>query len=413
MQEAMQNPEMASMIRDAVAHARDKTLRQADGIAKVPARNFIDPDHFRKERENVFLRLPLMLAMSCELPKPGDFKTMTVAGVPVLIIRGQDGEVRTFLNSCTHRGAAVATEARGNNKRFMCLYHGWTYDDKGGLLAVASASDFGAVDKGCLGLKAFPTTERAGLIFAVLDPEPKVDFDEFLSGFDDYLAFFHLENWHYHDSRELKSANWKLAYDATIDYYHVPTLHKNTLAAGGGYSNRALYYPCGPHQRLMNPDSRLAPLADKSEEEWTASNVMAGNWSIFPNVTLAAFNSGFAESFGNRRAMLVMQILPGETAGTSVTNQIFLLEKPAENDEDKKIAVDAFAALGHIVDAEDNFMGWTQQRALETGLVPHILYGRNEGGMQTYHDWVERIANMNDQELAGAFRAPSRERAVA
>lgn len=406
MQDALKNPEMARMIRDAVGHARDNTYRQADGIARVPASNFTDEDYFQKERHGVFRRVPLMLAASCELAEPGDFKTMKVAGVPVLIIRGQDGIVRAFLNSCTHRGAAVATTPRGNGKRFMCVYHGWTYDQKGALAAISSASDFGATDKSCMGLKAFPTVERAGLIFVTLDENPKVDVDAYLSGFDELLKFFSFDKWHFFDSAELKSANWKLAYDASIDYYHVPVLHKDTLAAGGAYSNRALYYPFGPHQRMLNPDSRLKPLAFKPEDEWTAINVTAGNWAIFPNVTFGVFNGGFADSYENRRATLVSQVFPGDTPGTSITNLLFLTDRPPETEEAKQVWSDQFMALQKIVDTEDNYMGFTQQQALDTGLVKELLYGRNEGGMQSYHAWVEKIARASDRELADMFTSP-------
>lgn len=404
MEEALRDPEIARMARNSIRHAAAATTEAAEAIMPVSASTFSDPAYHHRELNGVFRRLPLMLAPSCELPRPGDFKTMTVASVPVLIVRGKDGRIRAFLNSCSHRGAAVATKPSGNAGRFTCAYHGWTFGQKGELLGIASSQDFGHADRSCLGLKPFPAEERAGLIFVTLDDAPRMTVDEYLADFAPLVAHFELEKWHFFDSRALPSANWKLAYDATIDYYHVPALHKDTLAAGGGYSNRALYYPFGPHQRLMNPDSRLARYAEMPEEDWPAEAVMAGNWSIFPNVTLAAFNGGFTDAFGNRRAMLIMQILPGETPGTSVTNQLYLLERAPENEEIARAAQAQFDMLGMVVDTEDNAVGFTQQKALETGFVDHILYGRNEGGMQAFHGWLARVVAASDDEIPGLFR---------
>lgn len=180
---AMANPDIARIMRHSVDHARANTFELVPDVLKVPASNYTDPGRFKLEVDRIFKRLPLMLAPSCEIPTPGDFKTMEVAGVPILLIRGDDGVVRSFVNSCTHRGTNVAVAPAGNARRFTCPYHGWTFSQNGQLLAIASAADFGSVDKSCLNLKALPVVERAGLIFGSLDAGMKLDFDDFLCGY--------------------------------------------------------------------------------------------------------------------------------------------------------------------------------------------------------------------------------------
>src|SRR5262249_13176708 len=136
---------------------------------------YFDPGRFKREVDLIFKRLPLMLAPSAELPNPGDYKTMEVAGIPVLLARGDDGVLRGFLNSCSHRGTNVATQPSGNAKRFICPYHGWTFAQSGALIGVAPPSEFGEVDKSCLNLTPLKVAERAGLIWGILTPDSTLD----------------------------------------------------------------------------------------------------------------------------------------------------------------------------------------------------------------------------------------------
>lgn len=107
-----------------------------------------------------------MLAASCELREPGDCKVMDVAGIPLLVMRGRDGAVRTFLNACTHRGARLMREC-GHAARFTCPYHAWSFRLDGSLLAVPASEAFGDPDPDESRLVALPTTERAGLIWPI------------------------------------------------------------------------------------------------------------------------------------------------------------------------------------------------------------------------------------------------------
>ncbi|MCW1384477.1 aromatic ring-hydroxylating dioxygenase subunit alpha [Novosphingobium sp. KCTC 2891] len=400
---AMANPDIARIMRHSVQHARDNTYELVDEVLKVPASNYTDPGRFKLEVDRIFHRLPLMLAPSCELPNPGDFKTMDVAGVPVLLTRGQDGKVRSFINSCTHRGTNVATAPTGNARRFTCPYHGWTFGQNGELLAIASAADFGEVDKSCLSLKALPVAERAGLIFGSVDPDLKLDIDDFLCGYDALLEAFNFKDWHLFSSRVLRGPNWKIAYDGYLDFYHLPVLHKDTLNASGQLGNRAHYHAWGPHQRLVAPDRAARELGSKPEEQWTDDLVLNGVWTIFPCISIASFNGG-------GRGVMISQLLPGETVGESWTRQIYLMEKKPSA-EQEAAAHEQFAFLEVVVRDEDYDTGLRQQRALDHGTLDHVLFGRNEGGAQAFHKWTDRIIAASDDELSSLF--PARAEAVA
>ena len=104
-----------------------------------------------------------MLALGGELRGPNSYKAMTVMDIPVLLTRGADGEVRAFVNQCSHRGAIVVPDGIGTTRRFACPYHNWTYNTMGDLVGVTDREYFGDIDVSCMGLTPLPVAERAGL----------------------------------------------------------------------------------------------------------------------------------------------------------------------------------------------------------------------------------------------------------
>ena len=363
-------------------------------VVKVPAANYFDETRFKDEIEKIFRRVPLMVAVTAEIPNPGDYKTMDAAGMPVLIVRGSDGEVRTFINSCSHRGTNVAIEEYGNTKRFVCPYHAWTFDQKGKLIAVASKHEFGDVDPECYSLIPLPTTERGGLIWTIVNPKSTVDFDTFFAGYDKLLGQFGFKDWILFESRTIRGPNWKIAYDGYMDLYHLPVLHRNTF--GPDMSNQALYYVWGPHQRVMSPSRHMKKLEGLSDDQWPMDILMAGVWTIFPHISIASFDGG-------GRGVMVSQLFPGETPGESYTTQYYLME--SEPNEQQKLDAQAqFKLLEFVVQDEDYATGLRQQKALEAGGRDHVLFGRNEGGGQRFHRWVEKLLNTEEEDLNKAFQ---------
>jgi phenylpropionate dioxygenase-like ring-hydroxylating dioxygenase large terminal subunit len=391
----MGRAQLVEMARRNLAHVKAGTTDQEPDVFRVPASHYTDPGRFRIELERVWRRMPLVLALGAELREPGDYKAMDAAGVPVVLVRGDDGTPRAFVNTCGHRGAVVVAEGRGNARRFTCPYHGWTYDQEGALVGIAARKDFGEIDRACHGLPELPVAERAGLWFAVLRPGTTFDFDAFLCGYEDVLEQFGFARWSLIARREVAGPNWKIAYDGYLDLYHLPVLHKATF--GTNMPNRALYDAWGPHQRVTSPNPRLLALEQRPESEWPTEDLLTGVWTIFPHVSIATFDAG-------GRGVLVSQLFPGETALESVTVQSYLMER--EPGPEGREAVDkTFELLGYVVREEDYATGLRQQRALGTGAREHVLFGRNEGGGQRFHRWLDRLIELDDLELARAFAA--------
>jgi nitrite reductase/ring-hydroxylating ferredoxin subunit len=388
----MSREKLLELTRRTMAHAKAGTVPLEPDVMRVPVSNYYDPERWTLEMDRIFKRVPLTLGFSCELAAPGAYKAMEVAGVPVLLTRHADGAVRAFVNMCSHRGAVIMKEGGGSARRFTCPYHAWSYDPSGDLVGILDRAEFGEVDSGCLGLTPLPVAERAGLIFAGLTPGRPIDIDAYLCGYDEMLGHLDFAKCRLVGRQALVGPNWKVAFDGYLDFYHLPILHKDTF--GADYSNKAIYDAWGPHQRVTSPDHRILALDGIPEDELTIENIASGVWTIFPHISVAAFDAG-------GRMYMVSQLFPGDTPDESVTVQNFLA---AFEPDDAAIETmnKQMAFLLHVVRDEDYYTGNLIQRAVKTGAKTHFIFGRNEGGGQRFHRYVDALVGAADDE---AYRA--------
>lgn len=387
----MSRAQLVAMARKNIAHVEADTADQEPGCFSVATTDYTDPDRWQLEVDKIFKRVPLMMAFGGELAVPGSYKAMTAVGVPILLTRGADGEVKAFVNMCSHRGAIVVPDGLGTARRFTCPYHGWTYDGDGQLVGITNRAEFGAPDVDSLGLASLPVGERAGMIFVSLMPEGDFHLDAFLAGYDKVLAHFDLGGWHLANRCEIVGPNWKLAYDGYLDYYHLPILHRNTFGPDG--SNKAIYNVWGPHQRMSRPDPSLVELQNIPEDDWDIDTTVSGVWTIFPNVSMAIYQG---------KSVLLSQLFPGPTPGESLTVQsYYLAEEP-----DEKTGAEAAKHAGFlemVVRDEDYSTGFGIQKAIATGAKESFIFGQNEGGGHRFHSWVEQLVNADDEALRDIF----------
>ncbi len=382
-----------AIARRGLGHRDAGTQDQADGVVEVPASNYVDPARWATEMERVFRRVPLVVAASCELREPHSYVSGEIAGTPYLVVRGGDGELRAFHNMCSHRGAIVTEEGAGTARRHTCRYHAWSYDDRGELVGVLDADDFGEIDRSCFGLTPLTCAERAGLVWIHLAGEPAIDIDTFLCGYGEMLEHLGLADCHAVGRQTLVGPNWKIAYDGYLDFYHLPILHRDSF--GPDMSTKSMYDAWGPHQRVTSPDQGFERLVDRPEEEWRIRELNGGVWTIFPHVSVAGFDA-------NGRVYMVSMLSPGAEPGASTTVQLFLHTR--EPDGAQADAVRQVMQFNlDVVQNEDYWMGLRVQRALRSGGKAVTLFGRNEGGGQRFHRFLDRVLAAPDDDLPALF----------
>ena len=193
---------------------------------------YTDPERLAAEEATLFRGRPLVAGLSADLPGTGDCVASEVAGVPLLLVRGEDAEVRAFLNICRHRGGRVFTGRGRPGRALKCPYHSWAYDLNGDLLGQPLARDaFEALERTELGLVQVSAAERFGLLLVRLGSDAPIDVAAELAGLGPELADYGLDRWRFYDERGgVFDANWKLIHDTFLESYHVFSLHKDTLA---------------------------------------------------------------------------------------------------------------------------------------------------------------------------------------
>lgn len=196
-------------------------------LNKVPKTAFLRQDVFDREMERIFKGPEWHpVAHECEVPNSGDFKSIHVGPVPVLVVRGDDGKVRVFENSCPHRGTQLKTSSRGNSRAIECPYHRWAFNTRGDLMGAPGMQDFPPdFRKEDNGLKAFRTETLHGVVFTTLDSEAP-DLNSYLGDTAEYIARAlggdgRLKLMGY--QKVTFDANWKEYSDN--EGYHAPLLH--------------------------------------------------------------------------------------------------------------------------------------------------------------------------------------------
>jgi phenylpropionate dioxygenase-like ring-hydroxylating dioxygenase large terminal subunit len=380
MSNTEQAEELMSLARRALSHEQNKTTDSAEAVMRMPIEAYTDENRYRAERDRIFKTLPQALALSIELPNPGDFKTISAMETPVLMVRGDDNIVRAFLNVCRHRGARVCEETSGNSNSFPCPYHAWTYNRQGDLIARYGAKVFGDVPEDELGLAQLYCQERAGILWVTLDGS-EFDASDWLGDFAEELETLDLDKWHLFDKRELIGPGWKVTMDGYLEIYHHNMVHGATVGQHT-IGNLLVLDTYGPHQRMTLARKTLGQLADQPESEWEPLEHMRLVHSCFPNLSISSILGDHC---------LVSQIFPGETPDQTVTVQMILAAKKPETDEELAATKLFSDMVLQAVQDEDYRLGLNIQAGLKSGANTEFLYGKNEPAVQNYHNWISRF----------------------
>lgn len=243
--------------RVAVERARTAPPAGFPALPDIPAGRYTDADFFALERQALWSRAWLYAGHTDQLPEPGSFFVWRHGSAPIIIIRGDDGEVRAFYNTCRHRGAPLVRTAEGRaGPVLVCGYHGWSYDRQGRLRGVTDKRDWPALDADCRGLVSVRCERLANWVFVCEDPvvEPLC---EFLEPIARYMRHLPLAELRLVDRREFDvRCNAKVLIDNFLEAYHFKLLHPRTSDRIFDNLGTSIHLWRNGHSMMLSPNRR-------------------------------------------------------------------------------------------------------------------------------------------------------------
>jgi len=370
------------MMRRLIAHTKNKTTDQAEATFQEPVDNYLDEELFASEIELIFKRIPLPLALSCELPEKNNYKAIEVVGIPVVITRDSKGDVHAMLNVCRHRGAQICGAGLGSSRALTCPYHAWSYGMDGQLKGLYGESTFGEFDKSERNMIKLPCVEKHGVIFVCLTPDLVIDIDSWLGDFAPILKSLKLDECHLFSTRMMPGPNWKVAIEGYLEGYHFASLHKDTVFKTN-LSNTATFDGYGAHERVAFALREIENHLDDPEDTWDpTANVGSINW-LFP---------GFSIAGGWRQRMAVAFPLPTAKVNESMTEQRILVRTPITDDEREQHELEVMRDWFYDVTYDEDYItGYGVQKGVGVTGGKTQIFGRNEPGVQYVHRTINRL----------------------
>lgn len=361
-------------------YLESRSTTMADEIYRNPVADYTCSEQFAREREVFFRLSPLLVGLSCEVPGPGDYLTDDFSGVPILVVRGEDGRLMAMINVCRHRGARLV-EGRGRIKKaFVCPYHAWSYDRQGRLIGRPHGEAFEGTGPERPGLVPLPIVERHGLIWVCPTHGAAFDIEAQLGGLDGEMAAYGFHDYHHYETRDLQQRmNWKLVIDTFLETYHLNVLHRNTIDPIL-HSNLGAFDAFGRNLRLIAARRTIGELHEQPEEEWDLIRHTAVVYVLFPN-TVLIMQGDHLETWC---------VYPdGDTPDAARMHVSLYTPEKASSDSARRHWDRNFQLLLDTVEKEDFPVGESIQRGFYSGAQTHITFGRNEPALGHYHRQIK------------------------
>jgi phenylpropionate dioxygenase-like ring-hydroxylating dioxygenase large terminal subunit len=269
-------------------------VSRANGL---PNAHYIDPAIYDEEKQALLFSQWAGLAVAADVPEPGDAVPLEFVGIPLLLIRDKEGDVRVFQNICRHRGMILVDAPRKIEGAIRCPYHSWCYSTKGDLVATPHVGGPGqnthdAIKRNELGLIEVRSHVWRDVVWINISGDAPA-FEEAMADAMQRWREFELPLYHGgHDSRFTLevNTNWKLAVENYCESYHLPWVHPGlnsysrledhyNIEKPGEYSGQGTLV----YRQLSNENGDQFPDFEEVGSRW---NERAEYIAVYPNVLL-------------------------------------------------------------------------------------------------------------------------------
>lgn len=231
-----------------------------NGTEKFDPAQYYDKGWMAQEWEKLWTKAWLIACPSSDVREEGDFATFEIGNENIVVVRGDDGQVRAFYNVCPHRGNRLVHTALGSLANgFACSFHSWKFNLDGSLKAITDRETF-RPEVVCHnpGMSAVRCEELAGLVFISMNPDAP-DLRGWLGPVAAHLESYQIDKMHV--VRQVRSewaANWKVGVDAFYEVYHLHAVHPETQGVMEDYFVQYDLFPNGM-SRMCIPFYRPSP----------------------------------------------------------------------------------------------------------------------------------------------------------
>ena len=352
----------------------------------APGGLYSDPAVLQRELTNIFHQDWLLLGRTEELPNPGDYRSFRIGREPVLMCRDKAGALRAYANMCLHRGVEVATGA-GNQRAFVCPYHGWSYGLDGRLIGASWMQDSEGFDKRDCRLREYPLNEWQGWVFVSLAREP-MPFAEYLADFEEKFGWVGMQDLRVGLRTDTKlNCNWKFMVENFIDFYHLKILHKGTI--GRFLTTPDATYDLRPRGQVYIDEYDAGPLSKDGQAFADSMPSMKDKPDRFSRCAVLPPN---VNAFLRRGYMTLYTSWP-VTPDTMVLTGYALWPKAVmESPEKDRIIAEFQVMLNKVLEEDFEMVESLQNAAAAASFVPGRM-SRLERGVQHFikHS-IQRIA---------------------
>jgi choline monooxygenase len=368
----------AEVVERIFKHIDNKSTDVGTDVWHEPVANYLSTERFNAEIE-LLRRLPVAFCPSAGLPESGSYIARRAAGVPLLVVRGDDGVVRAFRNACRHRGMPVAKSGQGCARSFICPYHSWVYDLDGALKRIADSQGFPGLDPSKHGLApVHAVEERSGIVF-VTQLEPVTD-----GALGAMPKLLDANQVMFNHTSFVDQANWKLIGETSMEGYHIASLHKETFAPYG-FHNLNVVETFGTNSRIVFPFKRIKKLRDIPAAQHRLPGMVTDVYQLFPNTHVSVLS--------NHSHMIILEpVSPTETEWV-----IYQVSNGDADGKHKGGLADAKRDASFVQDTglmEDRDAACGIQAGLASGANEHLTFGRYEKAAVHFHSTLAEHLNM-------------------
>ena len=344
----------------------------------LPSRWYTAPGALALENDRIFLHTWQAVGQASQVAKPGEYFACEVAGEPLAIVRGSDGELRAFSNVCRHR-ASIVLQGSGCAKSLRCPYHAWTYSLDGKLLVAPEFEGVENWNRSEVFLPRVSVEVWGPFVFVNFDGQAP-PLSEVMGNIPRDVAELGcpIGQLHFSYRRDyVIHCNWKVYIDNYLEGYHLPAAHPSLF--------RELDYNQYRVDTFRYYSSQYAPIRKaKLDETRRYSEDAAGKralyfW-IFPNFMLNVYPDNLSSNI----------ILPVGHDKTLTIFEWFTYPKDGQAAEVAKETID----FSDEIQREDITICENVQKGLQSRTYDRGRYSvKRENGVYHFHSLLEEFLN--------------------